>query len=164
MSFRVNVRDFEAFAKKTKDVDKKTRTKIRKRLSTAARALAPKIVAEGAEPMPDGGGLEANIVAKSGGPTLKYTSTGVSLVLGRKKGPQIGRMNKGQLRHPVFDIWWQKKSGQWVFSDPKLRFTWKWVDQKIPAGTFTKAAEDHIDEIRDAVRKEMIEIVKELRV
>jgi len=164
MSFRVHDDDYEAFYRKTKDLDKKVRTRVRKRIAQSARTIAPKIVTEGADGLPSGGGLAANVVAKSGGPTISQKSTGVVLLLGRKKGPQIGRMDKGQLRHPAFMVWWQKKSGQWVFSDPKLRFTWKWVDQKIPAGTFTKAALDHQDEIRDSVADEMTTILKELKV
>lgn len=161
---RVHADDYREFFEKTKGLDKRVRNGVRKRIRESAKRVAPKIVRDGAEPMPDRGGLEANIIAKSGGPTISQTSTGVRMVLGRKKGPQIGRMNLGQLRHPVFNVWWMKKSGQWVYSDPKLRFTWWWVDQKIPAGTFTEAFEKNSDEVRDAVVKEMHTILKELKV
>lgn len=159
---KVNADDYRRFFEKTKGLDKRIRNGVRKRIRESARVIAPKIVAEGVEPLPSGGGLAANIVAKSGGPTVSQTSTGVRMVLGRRKGPQIGRMNAGQLRHPVFFVWHQLKSGEWVLSDPNIRKSWKWVNQTIPAGTFTDAFETHADEVREAVHKEMVTILKEL--
>ncbi len=161
---RVNADDYRRFFEKTKGLDKKVRNQVRRRIRDSARLVAPKIVREGAEPLPDRGGLEAAVVAKAGTPTTSQTSTGVRMVLGRKKGPQIGRMNLGQLRHPVFWVWWQKKSGEWVLSDPNVRKSWKWVDQKIPADGWTEAFEKHAPEIREAVRREMVQILRELEV
>ncbi len=160
---RVNADDYRRFFEKTKGLDKKVRNQVRKRIRESARLIAPTIVREGAEPLPSGGGLSA-AVAAGGKPTISQTSSGVRMVLGKKKGPQIGRMNDGELRHPVFYVWHQKKSGEWILSDPDDRKSWKWVPQHVPVGTFTAAFKDHSKEVREAVRKEMVQILRELKV
>lgn len=140
---RVNADEFTAFAAKTKGLDRKVRNQVRKRIRESVRDFGPDIIKEGAEPLPDRGGAESAVVSKGARPTVTQTSTGIRLVLGKKKGPQIGRMNEGNLRHPVF--------GRKV-----------WVDQSVPSGSWTEAAEKRLPEIRDAVAKEMDEILKEL--
>jgi hypothetical protein len=140
---RINAAEYVRFAALVKTFDRKVRNGIRKRIRESARAFGPEIVQEGAEPLPDRGGVEAAVVAKGRAPTVAQTSTGVRLVLGKKKGPQIGRMNEGNLRHPVFG---RRKA---------------WVDQPVPAGSWTAAAEARLPKLRDAVRAEMESILKE---
>lgn len=140
---KINADDYAAFFAKTNGLDRKLKLRVRRRIRESARKIAPKVIAEGAEPLPSGGGLNANVAAKGRNPTVRQNAAGALVVLGRKKGPQIGRMNAGQLRHPVFG-------------------TRKWVEQTIPAGTWTKAIKDHEPEIQTAVRKEMLAILKEL--
>lgn len=141
---RINAEEYVAFAAKLKTMEPKIRNGVRKRIRESAKAFGPEIVREGAEPLPDRGGVEAAVVAKGRAPTVAQTSTGVRLVLGKKKGPQIGRMNEGNLRHPVFG---QRKA---------------WVNQPVPAGSWTAAADARLPELREAVRKEMESILKEL--
>ena len=161
-SLRIDADEYAAFAAKLKTMEPKIRNGVRKRIRESAKAFGPEIVREGAEPLPDRGGVEAYVVARGKSPTVAQTSTGVRLVLGKKKGPQIGRMNEGNLRHPVFGVWHKTKSGVSVKSQPHLRWTWKWVGQEVPAGSWTEAAEKHLPEMREAVRKEMESILKEL--
>ena len=161
-SLRIDAEEYVAFAAKLKTMEPKIRNGVRKRIRESAKAFGPEIVREGAEPLPDRGGVEAYVVARGKSPTVAQTSTGVRLVLGKKKGPQIGRMNEGNLRHPVFGVWHKTKSGVSVKSQPHLRWTWKWVGQEVPAGSWTEAAEKHLPEMREAVRKEMESILKEL--
>lgn len=159
---RINAEEYVAFAAKLKTMEPKIRNGVRKRIRESAKAFGPEIVKEGAVPLPDRGGVEAYVVARGKSPTIAQTATGVRLVLGKKKGPQIGRMNEGNLRHPVFGVWHKTKSGVTVKSEPRLRWTWKWVGQDIPAGSWTAAAKDHEDALREAVRKEMDSIMGEL--
>lgn len=141
---RIDADEYQAFAAKLKTVDSKIRTRMRKRIRESAKVFGPEIVKEGAVPLPDRGGVEAYVVARGKSPTIAQTSTGVRLVLGKKKGPQIGRMNEGNLRHPAFG---NRKA---------------WVNQPVPAGSWTEAAKDHEDALREAVRKEMDSIMGEL--
>ena len=137
----VNAAEFQAFAAKLKTVDRKVRTRLRKRIRQVAQAEGPDIVAEGAESLP--GGLAGHVVAKGGRPTVRQTANGVELVLGKKAGPQLGRMDEGNLRHPTF-------------GRPP------WVEQSIPAGMFTEAIEKRADKLREGVAKEVDSIMREL--
>ena len=65
------------------------------------------------------------------------------MILGKRKGPQIGRMDEGSLRHPTYG----RKP---------------WVAQSIPAGTFTAALEKRLPDMRDAVAVELHKLIEEL--
>jgi hypothetical protein len=67
---------------------------------------------------------------------ISQTATGVRVILGKRSGPQIGRMDEGNLRHPTYG------------HKP-------WVAQAIPAGTFTAALEKRVPDMRDAVAREV---------
>lgn len=141
---RVNADEYERFARKVKTVDRVTRNGVRKRLRDSAKQFGPGIVSEGAEELPRRGGLASHVASKGRNPTVSITSTGARLVLGKKKGPQIGRMNDGNLRHPLYG---NRK---------------RWITQSVPAGTFTEAAEKRLPEMRDEVAKELTKILGEL--
>lgn len=177
---QVNAADYEKFYKETAQMSGRLRTRVRKRVRDSGKKYGREIVEQGAENLPSGGGLADAVAAKGRNPTVALTSTGARLVLGKKKGPQIGRMDEGNLRHPVFYVWWKKGPGRnasalqklghkvglskAIFSDPKDRKTWKWVAQDIPKakGSWTKAAEKYLPEIRDDVAREINEVLKEL--
>lgn len=137
----VQAEDFARFAAKLKGADRKVRNASRKALREAAKPLAAEIVPEGVEDYP--AGLAAHVVATGGKAIVSQTSTGVRVILGRRKGPQIGRMDEGNLRHPTYG------------HKP-------WVAQDIPAGTFTTALEKRVPDMRDAVAAELRELIKEL--
>lgn len=158
---RIDASDYERFFQKTKVASGQVRTRTRKRVRDAGRRYGPEIVREGAEGLPRRGGLAEHVVSKGRSPTVSLTSTGARLVLGKKKGPQIGRMDAGQVRHPAFWVWW-KKGDKPVLSVPSDRKTWKWVQQQITGGTFTTAAEKRLPDIRDEVAREMQAVMKEL--
>lgn len=175
---RINAEDYERFFNKTKGLSGKVRTRVRKQVRDSGRKHGREIVEGGAEKMPRRGGLQADILAKGKNPTVSLTSTGARLVLGKKKGPQLGRMNEGQLRHPVFYVWWKKGPGRdagrarralhavglskAILSIPGDRKTWKWVAQGVAKGAWTEAAEKFLPEIRDEVAHEIDNVLKEL--
>ena len=158
----VSADEFKAFAAKTKTLDRTLRNRTKKRIRDVAQPFGRKVVAEGSQGMPSGGGLADHIATSGRTPTVSQTSTGVRLVLGKKKGPQIGKFDEGKLRHPSFGVYHRTRSGIVARSEPALRWTWKWVEQPVPAGTFTAAAESHLPEVRDAVATELDQILKEL--
>lgn len=141
MAYKVDASEFTAFAGKLKAAERAVRNRMRKGLREAARPFAAEVVPEGAEAFP--AGLAAHVVAKGGRPVVVQTSTGVRVVFGKKSGPQIGRMNEGSLRHPTFG-------------------RRPWVSQDIPAGSFTKALEKRLPDIRDAVGREVHKMMEEL--
>lgn len=137
----VQAEDFARFAAKLKGADRKVRNASRKALREAAKPLAAEIVPEGVEDYP--AGLAAHVVATGGKAIVSQTSTGVRVILGKRKGPQIGRMDEGSLRHPTYG------------HKP-------WVAQDIPAGTFTTALEKRLPDMRDAVAAELQHLMGEL--
>ena len=137
----VQAEDFTQFAAKLKGVDRKVRNASRKALREAAKPLAAEIVPEGVEDYP--AGLAAHVVATGGKAIVSQTSTGVRVILGKRKGPQIGRMNSGNLRHPTYG------------HKP-------WVAQDIPADTFTAALEKRLPDMRDAVSDELHKLIEKL--
>lgn len=182
MSIRVDAAEFAAFTSKVNHMTRQQRSRVNKRIREVATPFGREVVADGAEEMPQRGGLAAHITAK-GKPTISRTATGVRMTLGKKKGPQIGKFDAGQLRHPSFGVWHTpgvattlrrrgliglaaaKSSGKLraVKSIPSDRSTWKWVDQQVPAGTFTKAAVDRLPQVADAVAEEIKTMIEELR-
>ncbi len=137
----VQAEDFTRFAAKLKSADRKVRNASRKALREAAKPLAAEIVPEGVEDYP--AGLAAHVVATGGKAIVSQTSTGVRVILGKRKGPQIGRMNAGNLRHPTYG----RKP---------------WVAQDIPADTFTAALEKRLPDMRDKVAAELQHLMGEL--
>ena len=137
----VQAEDFTRFAAKLKGADRKVRNASRKALREAAKPLTAEIVPEGVEDYP--AGPAAHVVATGGKAIVSQTSTGVRVILGKRKGPQIGRMDEGNLRHPTYG------------HKP-------WVAQDIPAGTFTTALEKRLPDMRDAVAVELHKLIEEL--
>lgn len=141
MAIGVEAGEFKAFAVKLKAAEREVRLRMRKGLREAAKPLAAEVVPEGVEGFP--GGLAAHVVATGGRAVVSQTTTGVRVILGKHKGPQIGRMDEGSLRHPTYG------------HKP-------WVAQSIPAGTFTKALEKRLPDMRDAVADELRKLMEEM--
>ena len=126
----VNAAEFEAFAAKLKQAERKVRGAVRKGIRDAVRPLTEGVVEEGAEGLP--GGLAAHVVAKGSRPQTRQSARAVTVVFGKKAGPQIGAIDEGSVRHPTFG------------HKP-------WVSQSIPAGAFSEALEGRLPEVRKAV-------------
>ena len=141
MTTEIDTAEFKAFAAKLKAVEPKVRNHMRKGLREAAKPLAAEVVPEGAEDLPSG--LAAHVVATGGRAIVSQTTTGVRVILGKRKGPQIGRMDEGSLRHPTYG----RKP---------------WVAQDIPADTFTAALEKRLPDMRDKVAAELQHLMGEL--
>ena len=103
--------------------------------------LAKGVVAEGAEGWP--AGLAAYVVAKGARPQVRQSSAAIAVVFGKKSGPQIGAMDEGSLRHPTFG------------HKP-------WVPQEISAGGVSKALEDRLPRVREAVAKRVNDFMEGL--
>lgn len=137
----VNVEQFRVFAGQLKQADRKVRGAVRKGIRDAVRPVVDGVVAEGAEDMP--GGLAAHVVAKGSRPQTRQSANAVTVVFGKKSGPQIGALDEGSVRHPTYG------------HKP-------WVSQAVPAGTFSKALEDRLPDVRDAVAKHVEQAMREL--
>lgn len=141
---RIQADEYRRFFAATKAASGKIRTRARKRIRDTAKTMAPGLVQEGADAMPSRGGLAEHVASKGRNPTVSLTATGARLVLGKKKGPQIGRMNEGNLRHPLY-------------GNRKV-----WLPQPVPAGSWTEAAEKRLPKLRDEVAREINQVMKEL--
>lgn len=137
----VQAEDFARFASALKGAERQVRNRMRKALREAAKPLAAEIVPEGVEDYPSG--LAAHVVATGGKAIVSQSSSAVRVILGKRKGPQIGRMDEGSVRHPTYG------------HKP-------WVAQDIPAGTFTEALEKRLPDMRDAVVAELEHLMGEL--
>lgn len=150
MTVSIHADDYRKFYELTKSADRNIRIAARKRIRESAKRYGTEIVSEGSRAMPRRGGLADYVAAKGHTPTVSQTATGARLVLGKKAGPQIGRMNDGNLRHPLFG---RRKSE----AGKSL-----WVDQSVPAGSWTEAIQKRLPDIRDDVAKELDSVLKEL--
>lgn len=157
---RIDADEWRAFAAKLKGVEKKTRLQVRRRLRDVAKEIGPEIVREGSAEMPHRGGLDEYVARKGARPTVSQTSTGARLVLGKKSGPQIGRLNAGNLRHPVFAG--RNPGKESAVAGRDRRRGLKWVDQSVPAGSWTKAVQARAPKLRKAVAEEITKIMREL--
>lgn len=140
-SVHANVAEYREFAARTAKLPSKIRSGVRKRLRDVARPIGLQVLAEGAKALP--GRLAEHVVAKARTPVLSQTATGARIVLGSKKGPQLGRMDAGQNRHPTYG------------HAP-------WKEQPVPAGSFSEEFQRNADEAREAVRREMNTILEGL--
>lgn len=149
--FSIRADDYQEFFRRTKEASGKIRTRMRKRVRDSVKQSANGIVSEGAGKLPHRGGLDDYVAAKGKDPTVSLTATGARLLLGKKAGPQIGRMNKGNLRHPLFG---RKKSK----AGKSL-----WISQSIAEGSWNEAIVERLPRIRDDVAREMDAVLKELQ-
>lgn len=149
--YSIRADDYREFYQRTKAASGKIRTRTRKRLRDSAKRHSEGIVSEGAAKLPHRGGLDDHVATKGRNPTVALTATGARLVLGKRKGPQIGRMNEGDLRHPLFG---RKRSA----AGKSL-----WIPQEIAAGAWNEPIEKRLPDIRDDVARELDAVLKELQ-
>ena len=142
MATRVNASDFTKAAAKLKSAPAKVRRNFTKRLNEAGRPAMLKVVEEGSQDMPSGGGL-ARHLAEKGNARLTRTSTGIAAVLGRR-GAYLAGPNSGLVRHPV----WGHRNA--------------WVSQAVPSGTYDAAFEAVEREVQAGVAKAWEDLTREL--
>ncbi len=137
--FALNVTEFERVAGRLLEGGRELQKATRKVVGTAVKSTMRDVIKEGSAPMPRRGGLSERLATSK----VAYYPTsdwmGLRVVLGNRRRGQLGRIDRGLLRHPVFAA----RSGE-------DRKTWKWVSQNVPAGTYTGALNHHIDDIKHA--------------
>lgn len=139
----VDVSDYKAFAKKLKGAEKSVARSLRKRLREAGKPLAAGLVEDGPDGLPSRGGL-ADWLRQSKG-VLSITQTRLEIKLSRGGKHDLGTINRGQLRHPLY-------------GNRRV-----WVVQSVASGTYDKAFEKHADEALPAVARVLDDIMKEIQ-
>lgn len=176
----VDATEFARLAVKLREVDKSIARNVRKALTEAAVPAGEKSIAEGSDSMPARGGLRDRIIA-GGRATVRLRKDSADVTLTNREGIQLGPINKGQLRHPVFARAGMSNaeasrmvSEAVAESGGKLKYGMRravsrlrnkgrtWVTQQVPAGTYTKAIEGRLDEIRPLVADAVDKALREL--
>ena len=153
---------------------------VRQALTDAAVPAGEKSIAEGSDSMPARGGLRDRIIA-GGRATVRLRKDSADVTLTNREGIQLGPINKGQLRHPVFARAGMSNaeasrmvSEAVAESGGKLKYGMRravsrlrnkgrtWVTQQVPACTYTKAIEGRLDEIRPRVADAVDKALREL--
>ena len=135
----VSTEDYQRFAKALKQADKAMARAIRKRTREAAVPIGEHVVRDGSEVMPERGGLSARLAA--GKPAVSVAAKGATINL--RKGANYAALNRGILRHPVYG-------------------TGRWVEQRVPEGTYTEAFADLPPEARAKLDLILTDAMKEL--
>jgi F0F1-type ATP synthase gamma subunit len=125
---------FAAVAKALKESgDRGLAREFNKALRDSAKPFQEAVAREAEATLPRRGGLNKR-VAKLAVPKVRKSNSkrgvGIRLVaVGKSGAKSLARMNRGQVRHPVF------ANGR------KTREEWVWVTQSITPGFWTKAAD-----------------------
>lgn len=138
--------DWRRLARGLKAADAPIRRSIRKGLRDVAKPLGVDMRDAGAAAMPRRGGLSAR-VARS---TVSLRTAGglgagarVEVALRTKEGYDLGGMDRGLIRHPVFD-------------------TGAWVAQTVPARAFSDAFDRGAPKVRAALIREIDKALDEI--
>lgn len=137
----VGSQDFHELATRLKNAEKPVRLAVNKGLRKVAKPLGEEMLRNGAEAMPKGGGLSDRVKKTRVTLGMLRGGTGASarveLRLKSREGYDLPALDKGNLRHPVFN--------------KRNRMTGKkvWVGQSVPAGEFTKPFEEAAPKVRD---------------
>lgn len=141
MTVSVGMDDYERFRAWAKTADRKIAVGARKRIRAIGGDLAREVMAEGAEGMPAGGGLRERLAG--GKVATQMLAAGVRIRLGAK-GAGVGRIDAtGTVRHPTYG---NRKA---------------WASTEVEPGTWTKAFEGRADEVREQLRDELQQIIRE---
>lgn len=137
-AFRIDgTDDFQKVADALKEAESKELTNAtRKAMREVVKPVGQRIVERGAAEMPQSGGLADHVLgnAKVGAAFgLRSKVANVKIVL-RNKDVQLGALDKGRLRHPLFGL-----KGHWFLQD-------------VPASAFTK----EFEEVAPMVRAELL--------
>ncbi len=131
--------------------DKVIQRSFRKRLVEAGKPLAEAVIAEAPDVLPSRGGLAAWL--RTARPTLALTQTRLGIKIGGPSGSRtgkksdIGAINRGRLRHPVY-------------ARPGRRAGW--ANQRVKPDAYTDAWMDRADDAAEAVASVLDDIIDEL--
>lgn len=161
--------------------DKELWAATRRTLSAAAQPAGLEAIREGSGAMPSRGGLRARL--ESGGRvTVRMRLDGAVAALQTKDGVQLGALDGGDLRHPVFaGVSMSRKAAEMQVTEAvaesggKLKYGMrravsrlrnagrKWVSQDVPKGTYRQAMEARLPEIRPKVEAAVEDVLKGIR-
>lgn len=141
MTVSVGMDDYERFRAWAKQADRKIAAGQRKRIRQIGAEMAREVMAEGADGMPASGGLRERLAG--GKAAVQMLAAGVRIRLGAK-GAGVGRIDStGTVRHPTYG---NRKA---------------WASTEVEPGTWTKAFEGRADEVREQLRDELQDIIRE---
>lgn len=137
-------KDFEKIAKALKAAgDKGLQKEVSKAIREEARPLGRRVLEEGADELPESGGL-ADRVRDLGRVGVSASLAGrvasVRIIL-RNKGAGLGVIDRGIIRHPVYPR----------FGVP--REEWTWTEQPVRAGAFSRPFRRQVGPVRKAALK-----------
>ena len=138
----VDTSDYKAFTAKLKGAEKSVARNLRKRLREAGRPLADGLLQDGPEGLPSGGGLADWLRQSKGAVSMTQTKLQIRLARGGKH--DLGAINRGQLRHPLY-------------GNRRV-----WVGQSVEAGTYDKAFDKHAEQALPAIERVLDDIMKEI--
>lgn len=139
----VDISDYKAFAAKLKGAEKSVARSLRKRLRDAGKPLAQGVVEDGPEGLPSSGGL-ADWLRQSKG-SVSMTQSRLEIKLARGGRHDLGAINRGQLRHPLY-------------GNRRV-----WVVQSVASGTYDKAFEKHAEQALPEVERVLDDIMREIQ-
>ena len=139
----VDASEYKAFAKKLKGAERSVARDLRKRLRAAGKPLAEGLVQDGPEGLPSSGGL-ADWLRQSKG-TVSMTQSRLEIKLSRGGRHDLGAINRGQLRHPLY-------------GNRRV-----WVVQSVASGTYDKAFEKHAEQALPEVERVLDDIMREIQ-
>ena len=176
----VDASAYVALAAKLKDSDRVVRRHVNDALKDVAEPFGLGIIEEGSGAMPARNGLRERLLS-GGRVTVRMRREGAVLALQNRTGVQLGPLNKGDLRHPVFARASMSNADasrmvaeSVAESGGRLKYGMrravsrvrnagrKWVSQKVPAGTYTKAGESRVGELRPRVAEAVESALREL--
>lgn len=138
--------DFLELAAELREADRKLANRIRRSLREIAKPLGEAGRDGLADEMPMRGGLSDIIAAaKVSVSTVSSSRSPRVEARVRSAGHDLEAMNRGELRHPVFG-------------------TKAWVSQSVPAGGASRAFDEGIEPVREAVQREVAKLLSEIRV
>lgn len=147
----VDVADYKAFSARLKGAEKPVKASLRKRMREAAKPLAEAVAKDGPDGLPSRGGLADTL--RQARPGLQMTQTRMAIKLTGLKGlrtgktSDLGAINRGRLRHPVYARPGRKAG---------------WVNQLVEPGTYDKAIEKHAETALDDIQRVLDDIMEEL--
>lgn len=139
----VDASEYKAFAQKLKAADKSVARSLRKRLREAGKPLSEGVLEDGPDGLPSSGGL-ADWLRQSKG-TVSITQARLEIKLSRGGRHDLGAINRGQLRHPLF-------------GNRRV-----WFAQSVEAGTYDKAFEKHAEQALPEVERVLDDIMREIQ-
>lgn len=141
-----SIADLRQLGDAYKDAEKVIQKRLRAGLQAAAKPLAERVVKEGSESLPAGGGLRSRIAASRGtvgGAIGAGSVVSLTIQIQNRQRDAVGALDSGTLLHPVW------KTGVWV-------------TQSVPADQFSQAFSRSAPAATDRVNDEIGRAVSEI--